>query len=452
LFGLTFLLTLLAGLVWIVLQPANYRSVATVLISAPRAIDAKTDDVDIQNVAIQRKILLGNAITERIQSELQRLHQVQLSAEELSSKLQVEAVAGTNVIEFIAAGTQAELLPELVNIWLDVYLAVRAEEVALLKNRTLDEVEGELVDLDGKLQAAREALDQYRRANEIISAQREENEVLARLDGLNSSLNNAIEEEVTTRAYMETLLEAIRRGEQVVPRGEQTRVAALEVDLRKLQREMAELSKRYTMEYINKQPQMRAVIERTEEVKAELASILSAGSETELFSARQAHAAARQSVADLQAKLDVHKQRVADFTRIYAKHEALVDDLARLEELNRETQTRQVQVEILDLDKYPQVSIIQRPSDKSLRTGPDYLVLTGAVLLASFIVGIICVWLYGFLGHSVPAASYVPIADVHLHAPKAPDELGYSTEIDSRRIDSDPNRLEGPDEAGDVQD
>ena len=55
--------------------------------------------------------------------------------------------------------------------------------------------------------------------HEIISVERQENEVLARLDGLNKALNNAIEEEAKTRAYLDTLREAITRGAQVVPQG-----------------------------------------------------------------------------------------------------------------------------------------------------------------------------------------------------------------------------------------
>ena len=63
-------LTLLAGVIFTLLQPLVYRSSATVLMSAPSAIDAEVAAADIQSVAIQRKILLGEDITLRLAAEL----------------------------------------------------------------------------------------------------------------------------------------------------------------------------------------------------------------------------------------------------------------------------------------------------------------------------------------------------------------------------------------------
>lgn len=438
LFGLTFFLSLLSGLAWTALQPPEYRSVATVLMSAPTAIDVKADDADIQNVAIQRKILLGSPIIGRIAKDLDRSQNQSPSIGELRGMLSVEPVPQTNMVELIAAGSNGKLLPTLVSTWLDAYLEVRAEETAKSKSQTLDVVGDELAGLGVKIREAREALDQHRRANNIISAQREENEVLSRLEGLNNALNNAMEEEVKTGAHLQTLQDALEKGKLVVPSAEQPRVAALEVELRELRKEIAELSKRYTMEYINKQPRMRAVIERSQELESELAVILAAGSETELAVARQNYSAAQQSVLRLQEKLEIHRRRVADFTRIYATHEALVDDLERLEELNREALARQVQVQVRDLDKYPQVSIIQRPADLSERVGPDYLILSAGALLGAFVLGIVGVWLYGFLGHP---ATPVPMGSVHLHPPQGVDGLEYSRQVEARLASSESPRL-----------
>ncbi len=309
LFGLVAGLTLVVGVIWTLLQPVVYRSSATVLMSAPSAIDAEVAAADIQSVAIQRKILLGEDITRRLAAELDATGAAGLDATELRHLLRVDPVPDTNLVEMSAQGADGELLPRLVDTWIDVYLAVRAEDIEQRKAQTMQVVQDELDGLAVKLEQARAALDDYREEHEIISVERQENEVLARLDGLNKALNNAIEEEAKTRAYLDTLREAITRGAQVVPQGDRRDVEAMDTELRELQVQMLEMSKRYTPEYIEKQPQLRAIPERIEELKAKLAQALSQGRAAELANATQAHAAAQQTVADLQRKLDEHKQR-----------------------------------------------------------------------------------------------------------------------------------------------
>ncbi len=135
------------------------------------------------------------------------------------SLLRVDPVPDTNLVEMSAQGSDGELLPQVVDTWIDVYLAARAEDIEQRKAQTLLVVQDELDGLAIKLEQARAALDDYREKHEIISVERQENEVLARLDGLNKALNNAIEEEAKTRAYLDTLREAITGGAQVVPQG-----------------------------------------------------------------------------------------------------------------------------------------------------------------------------------------------------------------------------------------
>ena len=51
-------------------------------------------------------------------------------------------------------------------------------------------------------------------------------------------------------------------------------------------------------------------------------------------------------MADLQSQPDHTNAGVARFNSIYATHQALVEDLAELEQLNRDTQARLVKVDV----------------------------------------------------------------------------------------------------------
>ncbi len=457
LFGVVSGITLILGLLWTVLQPAVYRSSATVLMSAPTAIDAAISEADVQNVAIQRTILLGSEITGRLLGVLREEYGAGLAFADLRNLLLVEAVPETNLVEMAAQGDQEEILPAVVNGWIDVYLDIRAEDIARSKDDTVQIVQDEIDGLAVKLEEARDALEQYREDNDILSVERQENEVMARLDGLNSALNTAIEEEVKARANLDTLRAAVQRGENLVPRDQRRDVTALENELQALRAQFLEMTKRYTMQYINKQPQYRAIPERIEELELELAEIYREGRQAELGSAEQAHAAARQTVADLQQKLDDHKAGVAAFNRIYATHQALADDLARLEELNREAQARLVQVQVRQVEKYPQVSVIGRPRERAERIGPNYLILLGGTLLAALGFGVFAVWLQGYLGHRRPQPAYVTLSGVHLYPQEGVEELAYTGRPEPRlhangtgRLSADSNGRETPeDDTGD---
>ena len=433
LFAVTFGIVLVLGLIWTFLQPVVYRSSATVLMSAPVAIDAVVSAANIQNVAIQRTILLGDEITARVLGELSGVHEARLQSGYLREVLRVDPIPDTDLIEMVAQGADEELLPTLVDTWIDVYVDARAHDIEQRKDHTLQLVQDELAGLAIKIEQVRDDLELYREENNIISAKREENEVLARLDGLNKALNNAIEAEVKAKVYLETLRESTEKGQVIIPQSDMRSLQSLENELQQLRAEMVEMSKRYTMEYINKQPAYRAIPERIVELEGALASRLSEGQAVELANARQTYSAARRAVLALQQKLDEHKQKVSEFNRIYATHEALVQDLAGLEELNRETQARLVQVEVRQVDKYPQVSVIERPGSAE-RIGPDYLVLLGGTLAAALGCGILSVWLYGFLGHDKVQPAYVTLTGVHMYPQEVSGELAYTSQPDPRLV------------------
>ena len=144
----------------------------------------------------------------------------------------------------------------------------------------------------------------------------------------------------------------------------------------------------------------------------------------------------------MQRKLDQHKQDVAEFNTIYATHQALAEDLAGLEQLNRDTQARLVQVEVRQVEKYPQVSVIDRPAPESERIGPDYLLLLGGTLGAALGLGIFSVWLYGFLSPKRDQPAYVTLSGVHLYPQEVSGQLGYSTQPDPRLSQDSTPRLE----------
>ncbi len=211
-----------------------------------------------------------------------------------------------------------------------------------------------------------------------------------------------------------------------------TDLERLETELQTLQAQMLELQNRYTDQYINKQPAMRSTLERIEVLKQEISSRLNEGQQVELAAAQQAYTAASRTVTELERQLEEHKQEVAAFSTIFSTHEALVTDLEGLEELNRETQARLVQIEISRVEKYPQVAVISRPESTAERIGPDYLLILGVVLGGALGMGVLAVWLYSFLGHNKQQPAYVTLTGVHMYPQENGGALSDGTAVDNR--------------------
>ncbi|MEM6545191.1 MAG: hypothetical protein AAF680_09810, partial [Pseudomonadota bacterium] len=419
-FLVSFLAVLAVGLAYTLLQSKLYQSSATVLMTAPTAIDAEVVDADIQGVTIQRRVLTGSEITGSLAALLAQDYELALTPLELRTFLNVQPVPETNLLELHATGDDPELLSPLVESWIEVYTGVRARDIEQRRSRTMVEVQTELDGLANKLSEARSALDDFRADNEIISMERQENAVLAELDGLNKALNNAIEAEVNAEAYVDTLRASLSAGEQFVPEQERSGVAAMAEQLAILRSRLGELRARYTDEYIAKDPRLREIPDQIEELTESLKDAYADGTTAELANAERDFRSAKESVRQLRARLDVHKADVANFNSIYATHEALVEDLARLEELNREAQARLVQIEVSQVDRYPQLSVIDWPPPNAIRIGPPYALLLGITTLGALLAAVFAVWLHGYLNPRSQQPAFVTLSGVHMYPNEAP--------------------------------
>ncbi len=449
LFAIVFGLTLALGVGWTLLQPKIYRSSATVLMSAPSAIDAKVEKANLQSVAIQGRILLGGEVTQGLLSELEADASPDIDLHYLRDVLRVEAVPDTNLVEMIAQGADAEVLPTLVNTWIDVYLNIRANEVQLNQEQTLKVVEDQLSGLADKLDQARDALANYRSENHISSVDRQQNEELAKLNGLNAAVNIAVRTEVKAKAELESLREAIAEGDTVVAPSSRKSVEAMEIELRTLKTQLVKLNKTYTSNYVRNQPRTREIPERIAELESMLAAERSQGQDRMVAKAEKAHAAALRAVEEFQQKLAEQEQEATRFTTIYNKHQALAKDLTELEELHRETQSRLVQVQVNQVEKYPQVSVIDRPGLVSERIGPDYPLWLGGSLAAALGTGVLSVWLYGYLGPRPAKPAFVTLSGVHMYPQEVSGQLTYSNPVEHRLSKSETRlitREDAPDE------
>lgn len=363
-FTSVFLSCLLLSLGFVFLQPATYQSYATLLTVAKTAIDQASREADIQHVAIQKQVLLGSELLTETADRLRKGNDaeagINLTPAVIRDMLDVRPVDDTNLVEMVAEGNEPELLPRLINTWIDVYLDARSAEIARSKGSTVEMMQEELIALTEKIQQKRLELEQFRQHNGIVSTERQDNEALARLKGLTDSLNKASEEEVKAKAHLDTIRKSIERGQVVVPNEDTRTLSTLERRAQELREQLEELDRQYTREYMALSPDLKVIPDKLRALEDEIQHIRRKGQTVVVSDAEQEYAAARQATRSIQEQLDQHRKKAAEFTARFTEHDALKSDLEELEQLYRDTQARLTQIEAQHTGKYPYVDVIER--------------------------------------------------------------------------------------------
>jgi uncharacterized protein involved in exopolysaccharide biosynthesis len=443
-FGSVLLIGVLIGLAIVYGREPIYRASASVLTVKPKAIDTRSADADVEHVAIQRRLLLGEDLLGRLSAELSEVG-ITLNAAELLNRLAALPVPETNLLELRADGNDPAELQTVVNRWAQAYETFRAEEIEALSGRTIAELEGEQQRLDVEIIDARAELQRFRETNDIVSLERGENRSLASLRGLNDSVNKAREKLVEAQAEQAAILAAAERGETVMPNELKSDAAKLRVDLQRARQRLGELRERYTEVYIEADPTLRELPGAIRSMERELAEMQRIGRETALDESQQAVASAQAALAALERQLDEQQASVQDFTERFKEFKRLEENLARLDTLYADIGERLARIRLRNLNEYPPIQVVEWARLPETPIAPDYerdlmIALGIAVGVALFVT-----WLVDYLSASARDPDEPPTQlDVHIHAAGGAPALDVSSNASLAEPAAEPERLQSP--------
>lgn len=434
---------LVCGLSVVLTRQPVYKAAASVLTVAQNAIDeaqngtddeyveverrgglirqrtqwqSKKDEGGLEHVSIQKQILLGVPLLEetlkRIKQEFGEAVRDQLSIEELQSMLAVESVTDTNLVELQAQGHDPKLLAQVVNAWLDAYQQARENTVEKNKNNTTDSLENENARLDEEITAKRRELDQFRRTHDILSRNDTENQAMARLSGLNAALNKSSDDETKSKAKLDAIKAALAKGEPVLPPEEQQGLESLEKRAHELRELLKDMRRRYTPQYISLQPKLKVIPEQLAQTEEDIQKLLNQGQRAALSEAEQGYASARQTTEEVRRQIAEHKREAADFTARFAEYESMSAELEQMEALYRENQSRLVEISAKQIEKYPQLEIVERAYIPTKPIGPNYWRDSGIVVGGSIGAALLITLLYDYLVRQEGAPSPIRLPDI----------------------------------------
>jgi succinoglycan biosynthesis transport protein ExoP len=419
-----FVLCLLVSLSYTLLRPAIYESKASLLVTPPPTDERLSDISNAQHVELELQYLAGHSLLAMMQEMLSvvegRDDVAGLTLTDLDEMLEAVPVANTNLVELIARGPGKQQLPVVINAWVRAYQETHEGTIAAESESSIVETEQLLDELRQKVTEKRRELDQFRKSNDIVSMERNENNMLKQLSDLTDSLNRAKAEELAAKARISAIKKAVAEGRPVVSDSGQGELVNLEQQLVMIEKELKELAQEFTPHYMSIDPRIKRLVRNRDSLREEIDEKQATGQRRVLAKAEQDLANAQRALRSLPARRDEQKQQVMEFTTRFAEHEALQQELLQLEAVYRDVQNRQLQNQVNLKRQYPQVRVKEPAFLPERPVYPDYFRDSGISVAASLLLGLLALVLYDFLNRPGRHPNIPQLNPVVVNVPGAP--------------------------------
>lgn len=404
LFVAVFSLSFIVSLILDLSRPEVYRASAMLLFTGADATDeegnagaapAAVNDVGVQSQLLMTHSMLSEVL-DRLRTESPGALSVPGSTEALRQQLKVVQQSDSGLLELQAEGNHPSWLAHVVNTWLDVFMAHSSEAIRNSSASINTSLREQLTALETRLAEKRNELDEFRRNNDITSLTLSENQISARLNGLNASLNRAREQQASAEAELAAMKKMLEAGELVGRPEDKALLDNLEERAQELHESLADLGDQYTEEYLAIDPEAIALRKRLSVLEEKIGAKQRESTRSALAQARQAVISSRTEVETLERQLNDYRNTATAFTATFSKHEALKKDVEQLEGLYRASLERLAKVEAPGPGELPRAQVLQRAVVPGHAIRPHYYRDAGIGFGVSVLLGLVAVLLYDF--------------------------------------------------------
>ena len=326
----------------------------------------------------------------------------------MQAHLQASPVADTHVVELSANGNRPALLAPIVNAVVDVYQARLADAYRTSTSETLTRADDEVKKLEETVAAKRRDVEAFRVRNNIVSLEREENDVLSRVRNLSTSLSAAQDKVAAAEGKLKALSASAESGRPVRSRGDGA-VGGLEQRVAQMQEEMRELERGFTPEYLAKDPKVVAERAKLAELERQLVAARAASRQTALSDAQDELANAQAVAARLRADMASSRQDVAQFTARFNEYKSLQAELEGLEKAKADAIQRRAKLEASEQARMPSIRVLEAATPPLAPWRPLYWRDTAIAGGASLVLALLAMWLVELFNRPEPQPSVVLI-------------------------------------------
>jgi succinoglycan biosynthesis transport protein ExoP len=413
---------LVLGLAYTVMRPAEYQATArleitpasatpaSVVGSTPAATaEAETRGAEergsqsfLREVQVLTSRPLLKGVVERLSKSADLPPDIRSDpVDGVQHMLSTETVAGTQVVLLRAEGPQGQFLARLLNTLTSVYQEHLATAYQKSTDTGADQLRESVQALDQKMAAKRQEVEAFRSNNDIVSTERDENQLLSAAKGLATALNEAKSKMAAAEGQLRAVRNAAASGGQgLVAARDNPTVADLERRASQLREELHDLQQRFTPQYMDLDPAVKATRARLDNLEQQIRTERAAGQQAAVAEAEGKVTAAREAVERLQQQINENKSAVQTFIVRFGEFKAMQEDLTHLEQLHRAASDRLARLEASDSETAPHVEILEAATVPQLPWRPLYARDAGISLGAATALGFLAVWLVEFFSRS----------------------------------------------------
>ena len=440
-FSTVFLMGCSLSAAYAIFRPAEYRAAARLEIASPANALAENGR---KSFLTEVQVLTSRPVLEKAVARLGNSGEVSKDlgtdpVQGLGRILSTERVEGTQVVRVQAQGTDRELLPRLVNLLTDVYREHLASAYKTSVGSGNTQLRDEIRLLDQQVAAKRQEVEAFRARYDIVSAERDENQLLSTVKGLGESLNDANAEVAAAEGHLRAVRNAIAAGEVLGGPKNNPTLADIEKRGSQLREQLHELELRFTPQYLDLDPAAKALRGRLANLEQQMGSERAAGQRAALAEAQQKLTSAREAAERLQQQLNGNKQAAQAFAARLNEYKAMQEDLAHLEQLHRGAIERLAQLEAGEAENAPRVEVLEAATVPQEALYPPYL-LAGIGAAASLVLGIFAVQFIEFFARRDPVPEQ-PFFHPFWPQPLTRDALTAQRPL----LTAEPMRLPAPD-------
>jgi uncharacterized protein involved in exopolysaccharide biosynthesis len=317
--------------------------------------------------------------------------------------LSVTPLDGTQIVQLQAQGSEAPLTAQLLNALLQAYADQQVASSETSAQGALDDARKEVQVIDAKVLEKRKAMDAYKQRSNIVSGERDENEALARVKGLNTSLATATDREAVAAGRVRALEQAATEGKRAPLAKDNPTVAGMEARLSQMREEWRGLERQFTPQYLDMDPNARALKSRISNLEQQLEAERQKSTQMALADAREELASAQATTQRLRQQLTEGRQGVQSFSRQFGDFQGMQTELTGLEQMQQTAKQKLLALEASESARKPRLQVLEPAVVPDSAWSPQYGRDAGIGLLGSLLLGFLAVWFVEFFNRTEPA-------------------------------------------------
>ena len=327
----------------------------------------------------------------------------------MQADLEALPVSGTNVVELVATGSDPQQLAPLLSAVIDAYQERLSAAYLSSSGDAMAQADEEVRKLEGSVAAMRREVEAFRIRNNIVSLERDENEVLARVRNLSTSLMTANDRVAAAEGKVRALEAAAAAGKTAVRARDDPTLANLEQRASQMREELRDLERAFTQDYLAKDPKVIAQRARLAELERQITAQRAAGQQMALVEAHEELASAEAASARIQSQMSGSRQEVAQFTARFNEYKARQDQLGELETAYRDAIQRRAKLEATERARMPATKLLEAASTPTQPWRPFYWRDSAFSVGGSLMLALLAMWLVELFNRTGPQPSVLLI-------------------------------------------